>query len=75
MKFLDSFIDGEFFCIVTEYCEVTFLLSKVHNYLHSILLCFTVILYNLYILAYIAAGCVTKSLVKSVCATTPKSLF
>lgn len=31
VKFHDSFIDGESFCIVTEYCEVSFVLSKPNN--------------------------------------------
>ena len=31
VKFHDSFIDGESFCIVTEYCEVSFVLSKPDN--------------------------------------------
>lgn len=22
LKYMDSFLDGEYFCIVTEYCEV-----------------------------------------------------
>ena len=27
VKFYDSFVDGEFFCIVTEFCEVCFVLT------------------------------------------------
>ena len=29
VKFFDSFMDGEFFCIVTEYCEVSQIDSSV----------------------------------------------
>lgn len=31
VRFHDSFIDGEFFCIVTEYCEVIWILMS-HYY-------------------------------------------
>ncbi len=31
LKYFDSFLDGEYFCIVTEYCEVK-ITSKIYYY-------------------------------------------
>ena len=31
LQYVDSFLDGDFYCIVTEYCEVSFILRVVEK--------------------------------------------